>query len=138
MQDTNFQDTALREAQEELFPRKADMFQQNVEILGLTTKLPSASNIMVTPVLGVLWQDLNNPIGHHFPGDQNEVELVFCVSLQELFDKETTHILPKNRFGLEKAPLFPSVHGNIWGLTAFILRPLLHRLFKPVFSLRKM
>jgi hypothetical protein len=70
----------------------------------------------------------------YFPGDPQEVAAVFFVSLTDLMDQESTHTLPKNRFGVTVAPYFPvQGHGNLWGLTAYITQPVLHRLLRPVF-----
>jgi hypothetical protein len=70
----------------------------------------------------------------YFPGDPQEVAAVFFVSLADLVRVERTHVLPKNRFGVTVAPYFPvQGHGHLWGLTAYITQPVLHRLLRPVF-----
>jgi hypothetical protein len=71
---------------------------------------------------------------NYFPGDPQEVAAVFFVSLADLLRAETKHTLPINRFGVTEAPCFPvQGHGNLWGLTAYITQPILHRLLRPVF-----
>lgn len=80
-----------------------------------------------------------------FPGDKSEVDAVFGMPLEQLFREETSHELPDHRLlGKERrGPRFPTPPhiGNddtyIWGLTAFMLRPLLHKLYRPVFGLTK-
>jgi 8-oxo-dGTP pyrophosphatase MutT (NUDIX family) len=70
----------------------------------------------------------------YFDGDPKEVAAVFFVSLADLVRSETTHVLPVNRFGVTVAPCFPVAgQGNLWGLTAYITQPVLHRLLRPVF-----
>jgi 8-oxo-dGTP pyrophosphatase MutT (NUDIX family) len=129
--DDSLQATALREAVEELLPPPE--FHDSVQVLGPTTGLPSLKGTPVAPFLAVYNKELHDPVSQVFPGDPSEVDLVFAVSLKDLLSSETSHELPKNRFNMTLAPMFPSQHGNIWGLTAYILRPLLHRLLRPVF-----
>jgi NUDIX domain len=131
--DVTLIDTALRETQEELLP-SSSLLQASVEIVGQATRLPSLNGTPVTPVVAVLWKDLTNEsLSKIFPGDASEVDEVFSASLHELIANETAHELPQNRFGMTSAPRFPTANGDIWGLTALILRPVLHRLLKPVF-----
>jgi hypothetical protein len=113
-----------------------------VDVLGQATPLPSLRGVPVTPVLARLMQpEFRNAQHVHqvLPGDAgSEVESIFTVTLKQLLAVETTHVLPKSRFGFSSnnaAPVFPVDRGDkkIWGLTAYILRPILHRLFKPVF-----
>lgn len=131
--DESLEATALREAQEELLPEEG-LLENQVEVLGHATRIPALRGTPVTPVIAALWKPLKEPVTDTFPGDPSEVDLTFCVSMKDLIEKETTHDLPQNRFGLKRAPLFPSPHGDIWGLTAFILRPLLHKLLRPAFD----
>jgi len=153
--DASLVDTALRETAEELLPREAGLIENEVEILGRTTKLPALSGMPVSPVLGVLWREIeennndndddhdgdNNAkslspiLSHVFPGDPSEVDLVFAVAVRDLLEGETAEALPNgNRFGIRDAPVYPTEHGKIWGLTAFILRPLLRRLVRPALA----
>jgi 8-oxo-dGTP pyrophosphatase MutT (NUDIX family) len=148
--DETLVDTALRETVEELVPVQQGNSQQHkhdkeaqpmlgpyrVSILGAATPLPSIRGVPVTPVVAALLDDeLPDPVSTVFPGDSSEVDAIFSVSLEELLEKETSKPLPKSRFGFVDmgAPNYPSKYGDIWGLTAYIIRPLLHRLFKPVF-----
>ena len=132
--DQSLADTALREAEEELLPTVAGYLQDHVQVVGQSTPLPSIRGMPVTPILAILWPELTaNTLTQLFPGDPSEVDLVFTVSLQELLEGETHRRLPENRFRLTDAPVFPTPHGEIWGLTAYILRPLLHRLYRPIF-----
>lgn len=150
LHDSNLLDTAVREANEELAPTdprylELDEGGEDVEstvqrpcltMLGPTTSVPSLKGIPVKPfVAAILHQNLPHPISSLFPGDRSEVDLVFDMPIRELIRNETTHELPQNRFGMVHAPLFPTPYGSdIWGLTAFILRPLLHKLLEPVLA----
>lgn len=125
-----FEEAALRETCEELLPPKG--FLENVEIIGRATKLPSIRGTPVTPVLAVSPNELSN-IHELFPGNPSEVDVVFSATVEDLATNEGSHMIPNNRFGMIKAPRFETPHGKIWGLTAFILRPLLHNILKPVY-----
>lgn len=123
--DERLEDTAIREAQEELL---GDYPWDEVEILGSATPLPSIRGIPVTPIIGILPYEIS---ADTFPGDQGEVDEIFCVSLEDLISMETNEYSERFR---SKIPVFPAGENKrIWGLTAVITRPLLHKLFKPVF-----
>ena len=125
-----YETAALRETCEELLPPKG--FLAQVQIIGRTTKLPSIRGTPVTPVLAVSPNYLSD-VHELFPGNPNEVDLVFSAAVSDLVENEGSHVIPNNRFGNALAPTFATPHGEIWGLTAFILRPLLHRVLKPVY-----
>ncbi|CAB9503597.1 Nudix hydrolase NudL [Seminavis robusta] len=128
-EDSTLEDTAVREAQEELLGE--DYPWDKVEVLGQATALPSIKGTPVTPVIAVF------PVPIHedtFPGHDGEVEEVFCVSLEDLIAMETTEPSPRFRADI---PVFPAGDNQrIWGLTAVITQPLLHKLFKPVFLMK--
>jgi len=145
--DSNLEDTAVREAKEELLGPETFPWD-DIHILGRATPLPSIRGTPVTPIIAVLPYEVqsttddnidedskssNSNSGRHptiFPGSPDEVDDVFCVSIEELLEVETTE--PSNRFKID-IPVFPT-HDNkkIWGLTAVVTKPLLHKLFKPV------
>mmetsp|Transcript_27723 Transcript_27723/g.61045 ORF Transcript_27723/g.61045 Transcript_27723/m.61045 type:complete len:217 (+) Transcript_27723:174-824(+) len=123
--DASLEATAIREAQEELL---GDYPWEQVEIIGKASPLPSITGMPVTPVIAVLPHDID---GHTFPGCPSEVKDVFCVSLKELLEVETSQWSERFRGNV---PVFPALNGKkIWGLTAIVTRPLLHQLFKPTF-----
>lgn len=123
--DENLEATAVREAQEELL---GDYPWDKVQILGKATPLPSIRGTPVTPVIGVLPFEIS---ADTFPGNPGEVDGIFCVSLEDLIAMETNDYSERFR---SKIPVFPAGENKqIWGLTAVITRPLLHKLFKPVF-----
>jgi len=119
--------TALREAKEELGQL------DGVKVIGSTSSLPSLHGTQVTPVLGVLPYELPSDVESVFPGNE-EVDQTIAIPLAKLLSTETTQSIPKRR--LSHAPVYPMEGGGtIWGLTAYILRPILHRLYKPAFRL---
>ena len=159
-QDSSLIDTALREAMEELLDddpsadgssiRNNDnehhnqklLFSQDspvLQIVGQAVSLPALRGTPVTPVIAGWMEDFSSAdqVAQYFPGDPREVAQVFTVPLQRLVEVETTRRLPQNRFGVTQGPVFPTEQGNVWGLTAYILRPLLHTLLGPVFGLQK-
>lgn len=132
-------------------------FTKPLHILGSATPIPSLRGIPITPILAVWDEEL--PDLSLWPGNPSEVDVVFAVSLQELTKVETTRTLSSSigssggapshgsnnsnangssrfqssNFLKQQATVFPSPHGDIWGLTAYILRPILHQLLRPVF-----
>lgn len=154
--DTTLIDTAIREAIEELYPAytenqckddgqqqheqhvlRTQEFRTNIHILGTATSLPSIRGVPVTPVLAsMLHQRFTGPVTTTWSGNSTEVDLVFSVPLIQLLQVETTHTIPATRFNFTSndAPIYPvSEDQKIWGLTAYILRPVLSKLLKPVF-----
>ena len=98
-------------------------------ILGQTETIPSANLVPVTPYFAYFRHKIPH-VEDVFPGNEDEVAKVFAISLQELIDIEDTMRL--KRLNME-GPVFPTKHGNIWGLTALVLKPILHEVLKPVF-----
>jgi nudix motif 8 len=131
--DESYAHAALREAQEEL--NGTYNYKDGVEILGETDWVPSASGTPVIPVVAAFidefrdQQHLQQVFYNH--DDEREVELVFTRTLDDLLKSETNEPLP--RLG-SLSPIFPGREGKIWGLTAFILRPLLHDVILPAFQ----
>jgi len=123
--DHSLEEAAIREAKEELL---GDYPWDEVTIIGKASPIPSITGMPVTPVIAVFSHDIDR---HTFPGCPSEVEDVFCVSLKELLDAETSQWSERFRANV---PVFPLLNGKkIWGLTAIVTRPLLHKLFKPTF-----
>ena len=101
-----------------------------VEILGRATALPSIAGTSVTPIIAVLPYMISTDT---FSGNKQEVDEVFSVSLKDLVNMEVFEPSP-SRFGGADMPVYPVGPGKkIWGLTAVVTRPILHKLFKPVF-----
>ena len=123
--DSSLEQTALREAQEELLGEYD--WKDGVQIIGRASALPSINGTPVTPILAVL---TNTITPDTFPGHKGEVDEVFCVSIKQLLEVETAEESPRFR---SKIPVFPVGERRIWGLTAVVTRPILHQLLKPVF-----
>lgn len=136
--EESLEDTALREAQEELMGDYPWKDPDHLTILGQGTTIPAITGTPVTPMIAVMTQEIRQPLQEMFPGDKGEVDVVFGMPIQELLKTEGSHELPDHRLlGKERmGPRFPSPHGYIWGLTAFMLRPLLHKLYRPIFNLK--
>jgi nudix motif 8 len=138
-QDKTLEETAVREAKEELMGPVSFPWD-DITIIGRATPLPSILGTPVTPIIAVLpYEVQSTPDGSGsdsvlhptiFPGSPDEVANVFCVTIEDLLEIEATE--PSDRFKMN-IPVFPT-HDNkkIWGLTAVVTRPLLHNLFKRV------
>jgi len=121
-------DTALRETKEELLGDYP--FDSDVSIVGTASHVPGKTGVLVTPVLATLNLELpsNECLMDVFPGDPNEVDTVFTVSVEELLDVER---LQDVECIYVEAPVYETSQGKIWGLSATILRPMLHKIIKP-------
>ncbi|KAG7336771.1 NUDIX domain containing protein [Nitzschia inconspicua] len=126
--DNSLEDTAIREAQEELL---GDYDWEQIQLIGRASPLPSINGTPVVPILAVLTQPVISSI-NTFPGNVDEVDEVFVVSLSKLLEVETVEDSQRFR---TKIPVFPLDHHKIWGLTAVVTRPILHQLLKPAFCL---
>lgn len=141
--------TAIRESREELLlnnnsPTTAldeqyDL-ERDVQICGRLSTIPSVSGVMVTPFLGIFSKQFptEESVTSVFPGNRDEVETVFTIPIHELLENETSE--PLKRWNGHHGPVFPvHIHSDklekekIWGLTAIILRPVLHTILKPIF-----
>jgi nudix motif 8 len=153
--DNKLANTAIREMQEELsfnlqLHRQSSPF---VSILGQTQPVPSMNGNKVTPIIGQFNYDLphfsSKEFKSMFPGNTDELDWIFTVSIKQLVEQETAE--PLKKWGDQDmaktkgrhevwGPVFPVPEveekregDKIWGLTASVLRPLLHRVLKPVF-----
>ncbi|KAL3767264.1 hypothetical protein ACHAWO_003948 [Cyclotella atomus] len=124
-----------------------------LSILGQTQPVPSMTGNRVTPIIGQINYDLphfsSDEFKQLFPGNVDELDWIFTVPIAQLLKEETSepltkwgdHDMAKTQGKYEYwGPVFPvpSVKerrdgDRIWGLTASVLRPLLHRVFKQVF-----
>jgi nudix motif 8 len=126
--DQSLEDTALRETREELL---GDYPFEDAVIIGQATSLPSIRGTPVSPIIGVLPYEISRDT---FPGDSSEVEEIFCVPLTELKEIETSESSERFRMPI---PVFPTKDHKIWGLTAVVTRPLLHKLFLPSINIKR-
>lgn len=136
--------TAIRETCEELMNEedcnnvnddnntnsKYHDFKEKLVVIGQAETIPSAKLIPITPFFAYFKHEISNA-EELFPGNQNEVSQVFTVSVRELLQIEKTMNL--DRLSME-GPVYPTKYGDIWGLTALILKPFLHEVLKPTFS----
>ena len=123
-------ETALRETIEELGPGIG-----NIEIIGECAPLPSITGTLVTPVIGLIEQDLGD-LSMLTPS-VNEVDKVFVRSIEELISPGYLQHQTSERLGtVWNMPVFGANKGDekIWGLTAFILECVLDKLIVPVLS----
>lgn len=120
--DDSLEATAIREAQEELLGHDNYPWDE-VEIIGKASSLPSIVGTPVTPIIAIFHQELfgdNRHPSFPFPGSPDEVDEVFCISLQELIEVETTERSERFQFD---TPVYPTKCGKkIWGLTALVTR----------------
>ena len=105
-------------------------FKEKLVVIGQAETIPSASLTPVTPFFAYFKHEISNA-EEVFPGNQNEVSQVFTVSVRELLQVEKMMFL--KRLGME-GPVYPTKYGDIWGLTALILKPFLHEILMPTFS----
>lgn len=112
-EDPNLIHTALREASEEV-----GIVPETVEVLGTLTDLYiSASNFLVTPVIGI------SQIKPDFVPEEKEVDRIIQTTIGQLTDptfrKRKNLELSKN-FSLD-TPYFEVEKEMVWGATAMIL-----------------
>lgn len=145
---------ALREMQEECPGWYPYDQTESIQIIGKTQPIPSLNGTMVTPVVAVLNYDLGSVsnithlfgtngkeinsenINENHEGGGGEVDFVFVRSIQELVTSESTEKLSwmQGQTNLSAlAPMYPGTEGKIWGLTAFILQPILKHVLIPTF-----
>ena len=119
--DTSAEDTALREAEEEIgLPR------EQVEIIGRLRQRTTGTGFHVTPVVGLI-----EPAVALVP-DPGEVETIFEVPLPFVLDPENHRIETRLIKGLERQFYVMPYEGHyIWGLTARLLVALRNTLGKP-------
>ena len=118
--DTSAEDTALREAEEEIgLPR------ERVEIIGRLGQRTTGTGFHVTPVVGLI-----EPTVELVP-DPGEVETIFEVPLPFVLDPDNHRIETRLIKGLERQFYVMPYNGHyIWGLTARLLVALRNTLGK--------
>ncbi|WP_428659040.1 NUDIX hydrolase [Runella sp.] len=114
--DENLIRTALREAQEEIGIKAAD-----VQVLGQLTELfIPPSNFYVLPVVGKLMYKPD------FYPDPREVEAVLEVNLEELMDESIVGFTELDVRGITVEAPFYDIQGHkVWGATAMMISELL-------------
>ena len=150
--------TALRETQEELCYNTDQLPTSSlITVLGRTQPVPSMQGKKVTPIIGMCNYDLPQhstaEFERIFPGNPDEVDWIFTIPIRELMEGETSEPLERwstsyshdeGKSGMKRNVVMgPAFHipecskkregDKIWGLTAIVLRPLLRKVFGPVF-----
>ncbi len=116
--DANIQETALREAEEEIGVHRRD-----VEILGILDDFCTPSGFCITPVVCFL------PQIPSFILNRTEVSSIFDLQISFFLDPHHERVEKRIRSGMP-ADVYFYHYGNyeIWGATANILRTFLHAL----------
>ena len=120
-EDDSLEETALREAQEEI-----DLHPGDVQILGQLHEMRTISNYCVMPVVGLI------PWPYEFQLAREEVSRVFTIPLEWLADLKNHEV--KNRELPSPYPAVPVIYFNhydgelLWGISAEITMNLLKSL----------
>jgi 8-oxo-dGTP pyrophosphatase MutT (NUDIX family) len=122
-EDGSLQDTALREAYEEVGIRPED-----VEILGELDSMGTlTSNFLITPFVGII------PYPYKFTVSQHEIDELIEVSLSALADDSNYWEETRSAEGVTgKASFFKYKDKVIWGATARILKQLVDLTVKKI------
>jgi 8-oxo-dGTP pyrophosphatase MutT (NUDIX family) len=108
-QDASPEDTALREAEEEIGLRRSD-----VRILGRLGEMLTVTNFLVTPIVGIFsWP-------YAFTVHTIEVERVFVLPLKWLSDRQNWQEFIRQETGRSVITYFPYDGELVWGVTARI------------------
>lgn len=108
-QDASPEDTALREAEEEIGLRRSD-----VRILGRLGEMLTVTNFLVTPIVGIF------PWPYAFTVHTIEVERVFMLPLKWLSDRQNWQEFIRQETGRSVITYFPYDGELVWGVTARI------------------
>ena len=118
----------MRELREEL--SGSYDYCNSIEILGQAQTIPAMTGVPVTPVIAALTDDIHD-LREVFDPDPKEVDFVFSRSIISLIQSESTEPITR----IHAAPIYPGPEGKIWGLTSFILNPILHNVLMPAFQI---
>jgi len=121
---------AVREAVEEL---GADLGP--IRLVARCTAVPAITGTIVHPVVGFLERDVGPAPHGHLDACAAEVDRIFALSLDELYDPALNPQRGDPKRGRSgRWPVFLGDPGGaeVWGLTAFILRAVLHDLVTPL------
>ena len=114
-----------------------------IDVLGKTQPIPALTGTLVTPVIAIIKHDLcdlneaietDRKVENYHSHKNDEVDQIFFRSIEELIQSEKMQTIKWSRTNDfthsedTKAPVYPGNEGQIWGLTAFILRPILNLL----------
>lgn len=108
-EDTSPEETALREAEEEIGLHRSD-----VRILGQMGEMLTVTNFLITPIVGVF------PWPYAFTVHTIEVERVFTLPLAWLANHENWQEFIRRETGYSVITYFPYDGELLWGVTARI------------------
>jgi 8-oxo-dGTP pyrophosphatase MutT (NUDIX family) len=108
-QDASPEETALREAEEEVGLRRSD-----VRILGRMGEMLTVTNFFITPIVGVF------PWPYAFTVHTIEVERVFTLPLAWLANRQNWQEFIRQETGYSVITYFPYDGELLWGVTARI------------------
>jgi len=108
-EDTSPEDTALREAEEEIGLRRSD-----VRILGRMAEMRTVTNFIITPIVGVM------PWPYAFKVHTIEVDRLFTLPLAWLSNRENWQEFIRQETGYSVITYFPYDGELLWGVTARI------------------
>jgi 8-oxo-dGTP pyrophosphatase MutT (NUDIX family) len=108
-EDKTPEETALREAEEEIGLRRAD-----VRVLGRLGEMLTVTNFLVTPIVGVY------PWPYAFTVHTIEVDRVFTLPLKWLADRQNWQELVRKETNRTLITYFPYDGELLWGVTARI------------------
>ena len=114
--DENLDNTALREASEEV-----GIIPKNVNIIGKLTPLPvPVSNYLIHPFVGIIRDEPKWKI------NEEEVEELIILKLNHLIEADNNYSEDWKLRGIEvKVPIFKVMEKTVWGATATVLCELL-------------
>ena len=114
--DENLDNTALREASEEV-----GIIPKNVNIIGKLTPLPvPVSNYLIHPFVGIIRDEPKWKI------NEEEVEELIILKLNHLIEADNNYSEDWKLRGIEvKVPIFKVMEKTVWGATATVLYELL-------------
>ncbi len=107
--------TALREAHEEV-----GLNPESVRVIGPLDEVVSRFGFLVTPILGIVPEDIE------LNADSREIEGVFRVPLKFFLEGQPDQI---DQFGSFRGPRWYFEGYTIWGLTAMMIAELLNRFY---------
>jgi 8-oxo-dGTP pyrophosphatase MutT (NUDIX family) len=108
-EDASPEETALREAEEEIGLKRAD-----VRILGRMAEMQTVTNFIITPIVGVI------PWPYAFKVHTIEVDRLFTLPLAWLSNRENWQEFIRQETGYSVITYFPYDGELLWGVTARI------------------
>ena len=119
--DKGLIDTALREAHEEI-----SLAPTSVRIMGSLLPVRSPAGFVVQPIVGIIGDDIFNELRP----DPAEVDSIFTLPLAHIGQPDSFSLVPRKTNGRDNSYWVVSHPEHyIWGLSAWVLNDLRHRLY---------